>query len=142
MPTTPNRGYPTPAGTVPPNGPLAFSELAGAVDTALQDLTDETTLSFDALPVVQAGRPTVTVTSGTSSGSRAVTFPVAFETVPAVTLTINETNGPASSARRLNAVAHSITATGFTATLQTVDGSNVGATFATPTSWVAVELAP
>lgn len=40
MPTTANRGYPTPAGTVAPNGPLAFTELADAVDADVQSVAD------------------------------------------------------------------------------------------------------
>ena len=142
MPNTPNFGLPYPAGTVPPNGPLAFSELAGAVDTALQDITDDYTATFDALPKVQGARINVTVNNGTNSGSAVITFPEPFAAAPAVTLTINEANGPASSGRRLTPIAHTITATGFTATLQTMDGSNVGTTFAMSCSWVAVGTAP
>ena len=41
MPTTANRGYPTPAGTVAPNGPLAFTELADAIDADVQSVADD-----------------------------------------------------------------------------------------------------
>lgn len=142
MPNTPNFGLPYPAGTVPPNGPLAFSELATATDTALQTLTEDYTAGFDGLPSVQGARINVTVNNGTNSGSAVITFPQAFSVAPAVTLTINEANGPASSGRRLTPIAQLITATGFTATLQTMDGSNVGTTFAMSCSWVAVGTAP
>jgi len=41
MPETINRGYPTPAGTVPPHGPLAFTELADAIDADVQSVADD-----------------------------------------------------------------------------------------------------
>lgn len=138
MPTTVNRGYPTPAGTVPPNGPLAFTELADALDADVQDIVDDTAASFAALPVVRGGVVSITVTSGTSSGAANVTFPEAFAAPPAVVLTYGATAGPASSSRKLQPRVDGRTATGFTANLETADGTNVGATFTIACSWIAV----
>lgn len=95
----------------------------------------------DGVPTrIQSGSCTVSVTSGTAAGSLAVTFPTAFSSAPnSVVLTKASVSGSASTMRLLQPVATGISATGFTANLETTTGANVGATFNVVCYWVAVQ---
>lgn len=140
MGDTVNRNYPYPGVSTVPDVPYDVQQLADAVDADVQGIVDDTATSFGALPLVQGGVVSITVTSGTSSGATVVTFPTGFPAPPAVVLTYGATAGPASSSRKLQPRVDGRTATGFTANLETADGTNVGATFTIACSWVAVEL--
>lgn len=77
----------------------------------------------------QGGPVVVPISNGADLGSAQVTFPIPFSTPPSVTLTKAMTSGPLSSLRRLQPVAKGVTATGFTAYIETNDGQGVGANF-------------
>lgn len=86
---------------------------------------------------VQAQSITIPISSGATSGSLAVTFPTPFSSAPVVTMTKGTTSGSASSQRRLIPVVTGITATGFSAYIETTDGSGVGAAFNVVCHYVA-----
>lgn len=89
--------------------------------------------------LVQGRAVTVPIASGANSGSLAVTFPTPFTATPAVSLTKAHVSGSASSLRRLMPVITNVTATGFTATVETVDGTGVGAAFNVACHYTAVQ---
>lgn len=89
---------------------------------------------------IQGGVVTVTVTNATAAGAATVTFPTPFSGTPtSVQLTKATVSGSASTQRRLQTVVSGVSATGFTANLETSDGTNVGATFAVSCHWIAIK---
>lgn len=142
MADTLNRGYPYPLPNSDPDVPYWAQRLAEDVDVdvkAVYDLLNP--IAAKTIPAgTQSGVVTVTVNNATAAGAATVTFPTAFSAAPnAVMLTKATVSGAASTQRRLQPVVSGVTATGFTANLETADGTNVGATFAVSCHWVAVK---
>ncbi|AYN55954.1 hypothetical protein QEX65_gp13 [Arthrobacter phage Noely] len=141
MGTTLKRGYRYPGQGAEPDVAGDVQKLAEDVSVDVDGVaTDVAGLKAKRIPAgTQAGMVTVTVNNATAAGSVAVAFPAAFAAAPnGVVLTMGQVSGSASTMRRLQTRVTAVTATGFTANLETSDGSNVGATFAVPCHWVAV----
>jgi hypothetical protein len=136
MAATPGKAWPYAGPNDVPDVPYwqqLIAEKGDAVQVALEGRL--TPLELDR---PQAGAVTVTVTNATAAGSAVVTFPQPFSAVPNVVLTKAVVSGSASTQRRLQPVVSGITAAGFTANLETADGTNVGATFAVSCQWIAL----
>jgi hypothetical protein len=137
MPNTTNRGYFYPSGTEAPNGPYALQTLADAVDADVEDIDTRLTDLTVAMPTaVQAGSGTIAIGAGVPSATLAVTFPTAFSAAPVVVA--NLTANVAGRASLLKLYPISITATGFTAKMQTSDNNDVGTSYTLGFNWVAV----
>ncbi|WIF20480.1 minor tail protein [Arthrobacter phage Berka] len=136
MAQTPGKAWPYAGPNDVPDVPYwqqRLAEKGDAVQVALEGRLEPLELDRP-----QAGAVTVSVTSGTAAGAVNVTFPQAFSAVPNVVLTKASVSGSASTMRRLQPVVSAITAAGFTANLETADGTNVGATFAVSCQWIAL----
>jgi hypothetical protein len=136
MAATPGRAWPYAGPNDAPDVPYWQQRLAEkgdaeatALDTRLDALETDTP---------QSGNITVSVTTGTAAGAATVSFNPPFSAAPNVVLTKATVAGAASSMRRLQPVVSGITANGFTANLETADGTNVGATFAVAVQWIAL----
>lgn len=135
---TTTRGYRYPGVNDAPDGPYSFQTGFEDIDADVAAVAAQVDGKIIAAGV-QSGTATVTVTTGTAAGALAITFPAAFSAAPAVSLTKASVAGAASTMRRLLPVVSGVTATGFTANLETTDGTNVGATFAVAVHWTAVK---
>lgn len=105
-------------------GNIPIASVTG-LQTALDDKVDDV--------VIQAGEESVTFSSS-SVETVAVTFPVAFSSVPKVSVNIRSTGGPTA---RWVSRAGAVTTTGFTLYVASPDGSSQ-AWSAIPVQWIAV----
>jgi hypothetical protein len=133
MAVTTNRQYPYPAPTADPDVPYWNQQLAEALDLEVVSLLGKlgrlpykVTAGTGALAVAAAN---TTVSSNVSFGSNT------FDTPPIVLISSN-TNALKASVYS----AYSSTTTGFTAKVQTADGSTYGASFSLAFNWVAIQL--
>lgn len=137
MPNTPNRGYPYPGVSEVPDGPFAFQSGFEAVDTDVEEIDGRLTDLTDAMPTaVQAGSGSISIGAGVPSATLAVTFPTAFAAAPVVVA--NLTANVTGRASLLKLYPISITATGFSAKMQTSDNNDIGTSYNLGFNWVAV----
>lgn len=134
MGNTIGRGYPYPGVNDAPDGPYAIQQLAEALNTdMLARLGDLGRLPYK----VTAGTATLAVGSTNTSVSSNVSFGTnTFDTPPLVLISSN-TNAVKASVYS----AYSATTTGFTAKVQTADGSTYGASFSLAFNWIAIQVA-
>lgn len=84
----------------------------------------------------ETGTVTVTVTSGGSYFTQAVSFDGTFDSAPVVAVGFKQGNGGAIAA--IGGVVDSITTTGFTAYVRSGDDGNFGGTANYEMGWIAV----
>jgi hypothetical protein len=133
MAITSNRNYPYPAPTADPDVPYWNQQLAEALDVDMV----ATLGKLARLPYkIHAGTAALAVGSTNTNVSSNVSFgTVTFDTPPLVLISSN-TNAVKASVYS----AYSATTTGFTAKVQTADGSTYGASFSLAFNWIAIQL--
>lgn len=119
MPNTANRTYPYPALTDPANGPLAFQQLAQAVDTDVAKILTAAPMAF------QVGTASASM-GGAAYATGTVNFPKAFTAPPIVFLNLS-TGGTNKLIASVNSGA-SQSATSFAWAIRTGDGTTSTAT--------------
>lgn len=85
--------------------------------------------------IQQSGTASGTASTGSNTLDISVTFPEAFSSAPAVTLSTNRADGSASGGNTAHAV--SVTTTGFTARIRTADGGSFAGNYAFSVYWRA-----
>jgi hypothetical protein len=90
--------------------------------------------------MMHAGAVTVSVGVASASGTASVTFPTAFTQAPIITTNVSAATG--NNSYKLLAHAYSVTTTGFTMDLRTIDGTGAAASYAIPVTWIAVQMTP
>lgn len=137
MPNTANYGFFYPGVSEVPDGPYAFQTAMEGVDTALLGVDERLTSLDGRMPTaLQAGSGSISIGAGVPSATLAVTFPTAFAAAPVVVA--NLTANVAGRASLLKLYPINITATGFTAKMQTSDNNDIGTSYNLGFNWVAV----
>lgn len=133
MAQTTNQQIPYPGVNDAPDGPYNFQSTAEKVDMLLTAHDGK----FSRLPYkVLAGTASIAVGSANTNLSSTVGFGTqTFDTPPLVLISSNTNAVKASVYSAYNA-----TTTGFTAKVQTADGTAYGASFSLAFNWIAIQL--
>lgn len=132
MTDTLNRGYPYPAPTADPDVPYWLQRLAEDVDADMV----ATLAKLAKLPVrIAAGTANLSVGAANTNISSNVNFGVTFDSAPLVLIT-----GATNALKASVYSAYSSSTTGFTAKVQTADGSTYGSAFSLAFTWVAIQM--
>lgn len=133
MGTTAVQHIPYPGVNDAPDGPYGFQTQAEFLDTLFTAHDGK----FARLPYkISAGTGTLAVGSTNTNITSNVSFGTStFDSAPIVLIS------PTTNAAKASVYsAYSATTTGFTAKVQTADGSTYGASFSLGFSWIAIQL--